>query len=345
MKTIPAFLPLALWACAAAPPQIRSHRPPYPTLGTVERHDPALDAILAPDAKLEILTEGFVWTEGPVWVRDGGYLLFSDIPPNSIYLWKEGAGTRLFLKPAGYDGKRTDIKEPGTNGLTLDAAGRLVMCEHGNRRVARLESLADPRGPKTALAERYGGRRLNSPNDLVYRSNGDLYFTDPPYGLPTQSPDDPEKELDFQGVFRLSPGGELTLVSRELERPNGIALSPDEKTLYVANSHKPRPIWMAYDVKADGTLGPGRVFFDATGYQNAHPERPGANDGLKVDRAGNLFATAAGGVMILSPQGKHLGTIVTGQRTANCAFGDDGSSLYVCAHMFVCRVRLKTKGF
>src|SRR5947209_10123558 len=310
----------------------------YPTMGTIERLDPRLDKLLPANARLEKLADGFDWAEGPVWVPDGKYLLFSDIPKNLIWKWQEVQGLSRFLEHAGYTGTAPFTgKEPGSNGLTLDSSGRLVLCEHGDRRVARLEK----DGKKTTLADRYQGKRLNSPNDLVFKSNGDLYFTDPPYGLPKQM-EDPGKELPFQGVYRISTGGELTLLTKEMSRPNGIAFSPDEKTLYVANSDPEKAVWMAFPVKADGTLGTGKVFVDVTKWPN---KRPGLPDGMKVDKAGNLFATGPGGVLVFAPDGTHLGTIATGVPTANCAFGgDDFSVLYVTADKQLCRVRTTTHG-
>lgn len=227
----------------------------HPTLGTIERLDPRLDKLVPPGAVLEKLAEGFKWSEGPVWV-DGpaGYLLFSDIPNNAVMKWKQGEGLSVFLKPAGYTGKTSRGGEMGSNGLTLDAAGRLVLCQHGDRQIARRES----DGRWTTLANRYEGKRFNSPNDLVFKSNGDLYFTDPPYGLP-KGPDDPTRELDFCGLFRVAPDGKVTLLTKELTRPNGLAFSPDEKTLYVAQSDPRKALWMAYPVKEDGTLAPGLV--------------------------------------------------------------------------------------
>jgi gluconolactonase len=309
-----------------------------PTVGQIERLDPALDALIAPDAKIEQLATGFEWSEGPVWRVNGRYLLFSDVPRNTIYKWQDSTGLSVFLRPAGYTGINPPGRELGTNGLTFDANDSLVMADHGNRQVARLD---EAKFTRTTLADRYQGKRLNSPNDLVYRSNGDLYFTDPPYGLKGLN-DDPAKELRHNGVYRLTRTGELTLLTTELTFPNGLAFSPDEKTLYVANSDPQRAIWMAYDVRPDGTIGNGRVFFDATSLARAG--KPGLPDGLKVDRAGNLFASGPGGIFIFSPTGKHLGTIVTGQPTANCAFGDDGSTLYMTANDRLVRVRLKTKG-
>jgi gluconolactonase len=307
------------------------------TLGAIERLDPRLDAIIPPGALIEKLAEGFDWSEGPVWIKEGAYLLFSDVPSNTVYKWKAGKGVSEFLHPSGYTGATPRGGEPGSNGLTVDSQGRLVLCEHGDRRVARLEK----DGHKTTLADRYDGKRLNSPNDLVYHSNGDLYFTDPPYGL-EKNVDDPKKELAFQGVYRVKPSGEITLLTSELSRPNGIAFSPDEKTLYVAVSDPKRAVWMAYDVKSDGTLANGRVFFDATALVG--PEHKGLPDGMKVDQNGNVFATGPGGVFVFSPDGKHLGTINTGEATANCGWGEDGSVLYITADMYICRIKTLTKG-
>lgn len=304
----------------------------------IVRHDAGLDALLAVDAAFEKLTDGHKWVEGPVWSRRGGFLLFSDIPNNVVLKWTPGGGVTEFLKPSGYNGDAPFTgPEPGSNGLTFDAEGRLVLCQHGNRRVARRE--AD--GTITTLADRYEGKRLNSPNDLTFHSSGALYFTDPPYGLPKRW-DDPEKELPFQGVYRLAPDGTLTLLTKELNAPNGIAFSPDEKTLYVAQSDPNRPIWMAYPVKADGTIEPGRVLHDTSAALKE--KKPGLPDGLKVDERGNLWATGPGGVWILAPDGTHLGTIDTGVPTANVAWGDAGSTLYITANTAVWRVKTKVKG-
>jgi gluconolactonase len=312
----------------------------YPPLGTIERKDPAFDKLIAPGALLEDLVGGHDWVEGPVWVpRDGGYLLFSDIPRNSIYKWQEGKGESLFLKPSGYTGTATDLREPGSNGLLLDPEGRLVLMEHGDRRVARL----DQAGKRTTLADRYRSKRLNSPNDGAFKSNGDLYFTDPPYGLMVKGREGfPGQELDFCGVYRLSRDGKLTLLTKEMSKPNGIAFSPDEQTLYVANSDPDKPIWMAFPVKRDGTLGQGRVFFDATALVKA--KKKGLPDGMKVDKDGNLFATGPGGVLVFTPGGKHLGTLATGVPTSNCGWGGDGSVLYVTADKDLCRIQTLTKG-
>ena len=309
----------------------------YPSFGNIVRKDPRLDKIVPPDARMEQLAEGFDWSDGPVWIKDGGFLLFSDIPRNSVMKWKEGEGISLFMKPSGYTGVVDYAPEPGSNGLNVDPQGRIIFCEHGDRRVSRLE----PDGGKKTLVDNYQGKRLNSPNDSTFKSNGDLYFTDPPYGLPKRF-DDPRRELDFCGVYRLSKDGELTLLTRDMTRPNGIAFSPDESTLYVAQSDPEAAIWMAYHVKPDGTLGKGRVFFDATAW--VKEGKKGLPDGMKVDQHGNLFATGPGGVHVFAPDGTHLGTFETGQATGNCTWGDDGSTLYINADMYLLRIKLNTKG-
>jgi gluconolactonase len=309
----------------------------YPSFGVVERKDARFDQLIPRGAVLEKLAEGFDWAEGPVWDKKGQFLLFSDIPPNSVMKWKEGEGITLFLKPSGYTGSKPRGGEPGSNGLHFDSQGRLILCQHGDRRIARLK----PDKKFETLADRYDGKRFNSPNDAVFKSSGDLYFTDPPYGLEGLN-DDPAKEIPFNGVYRLSKDGTVTLLTKEMTFPNGIGFSPDEKTLYVAQSDAKQPIWKAFDVKADGTLGSGRVFADATAWAAAG--RKGLPDGLKVDQKGNVFATGPGGVHVFAPDGTHLGTIDTGEATANCGWGDDGTVLYVCADMYLGRIKTKTKG-
>ena len=311
------------------------------TLGKIVRLDPRLDKIVPKGAAMEKLADGFEWSEGPVWIKKGGYLLFSDIPRNQIVKWKEGSGISVFMQRSGYTAKkRFTGSEPGTNGLTLDAKGRLVTCCHGDRVVRRLENLNHPNGKKTVLAAKFQGKRFNSPNDLVYMANGDLYFTDPPYGLPKRY-DDPARELNWCGVYRLSTNGKLTLLTKEMTRPNGIAFSPDEKTLYVAQSDPKAAIWKAFPVNNDGTLGKSRLVHDATKHVG---KLPGLPDGLKVDQRGNLFATGPGGVWIFAPDGALLGRLDTGERTANCGWGDDGSTLYITADMYLARIKLTTKG-
>ncbi|MBI3836897.1 MAG: SMP-30/gluconolactonase/LRE family protein [Planctomycetia bacterium] len=332
-----ALLPALATAVALAPMALGAEKTIFPSFGKIERKDPRFDKIVPKDAHMEQLADGFDWSEGPVWIKDGGYLLFSDIPRNSVMKWKEGEGISLFMKPAGYTGVVDYGKEPGSNGLLLDPQGRVVFCEHGDRRVSRLEK----DGGKKTLVDSYQGKRLNSPNDAVYKSNGDLYFTDPPYGLPKNF-DDPRRELDFCGVYRLAKDGQVTLLTKDMTRPNGIAFSPDEKTLYVAQSDPAAAVWMAFDVKSDGTLGKGRVFFDSTSWAKAG--KKGLPDGMDIDQAGNLFATGPGGVHVFAPDGTHLGSFETGEATANVAWGDDGSVLYITADMYLVRIKLNTKG-
>jgi gluconolactonase len=301
----------------------------------VVRNDPGLDSILTPGAKIEKLAGGFLFTEGPVWDREGGYLLFSDPNNNQIYRWTQDGEVSVYRTHSGYTGMNIgEYGQSGSNGLTFDKQGRLTINEHGNRRVTRLEK----NGVLTVLADRYEGKRLNSPNDLVYRSDGALYFTDPPFGLPRFF-DDPRKELPYSGVFCLIDG-QLKLVSTDLTGPNGLAFSPGEKYLYVDNWDLKKEIIMRYDVRPDGTLVNGKIFFDATG-------EPGENawDGMKVDQRGNLYLSGPDGLWVVSPEGKHLGTIVGPEHPHNMAWGDeDGKTLYLCAQTGLYRIRFNVPG-
>jgi len=305
------------------------------TIGRIERLDEALDALVAADSKIEVLASGFTWTEGPVWVADdsGGHLLFTDIPRNSIFRWTAARGIELFMNPSGYTGVSYYGLEPGANGLALDSQGRLVACEHGDRRV----SVLTHGGGKMTLVDSFEGKRLNSPNDLCFDSAGSLYFTDPPYGLP-QRADDPRRELDFCGVFRLDPNGKLTLLTKQLARPNGIGLSPDQKTLYVAQSDPELPIWMAFPIKDDKTLGEGKTLYNA---KAAMAEFPGLPDGLAVAADGTIFGSGPGGIYVLKPDGKLIGRIITGERTSNCCLSPDGLWLYITADSRLCRIAVK----
>ena len=299
--------------------------------------DPRFGNLIAADAKAEKIADDLLWSEGPLWDAKRKTLLFSDIPRNVIMQWSEEHGVSRFLESSGYSGAAPFTgKEPGSNGLTFDLQGRLTICQHGDRRVSRRE--AD--GTLVSLANSYQGKRLNSPNDLVFDQQGALYFTDPPYGLPGTFKD-PEKELPYQGVYRVAADGKISLAAKDLEAPNGLAFSPDYKTLYVANSQKHAAIWKAYALKPDGSLDGGRVFADST---KLYQEGDGVPDGMKVDVHGNVFATGPGGVLIYSPEGTLLGRILTGVPTANVAFGEDGSTLFITANHRVLRLPTKTRG-
>lgn len=304
---------------------------------TVERLQPEMDRIIGQSTEIEVLGEGFDWAEGPVWIASHNMLLFTDVPKNIAYMWKEGEGVKPYLSPSGYTGDPEKAsQEPGANGLAIDSNGNLLLCQHGDRQLARMNAPLDNAVAEfVPLASGFQGKRFNSPNDLAIKSNGDIYFTDPPYGLKGLD-ESPDKELAFNGIYRLRAGGEVDLLTDEMSKPNGIAFSPDEQILYVANSDPDRPVWMAFPVLEDGTLGEGKVFFDASGLDG-----PGLPDGLKVDREGNLFATGPGGVLIISPQGQHLGTIKTGAATANIAFGESETVAFITADDKLLRIRLR----
>ena len=303
--------------------------------GTVVKLDPALDAIVPADYKIEKLADGFMFTEGPLWIGgDDPHLLFSDVRGNAVYNWNAGSGAVSNFRKPVFKGEYEEGQFVGSNGLTHDPQGRLIICEHGNRRVLRIEK----DGAETVIAEKYEGKKLSSPNDIVYKSDGWAYFTDPPYGLAGQD-DDPAKELAFNGIFRLSPEGKLELLNDEQTRPNGIGFSPDEKTLYVANSDPDHKVWMAYNVEDDGTLDGGRVFADATS-----ETAEGLPDGLKLDKQGNLYLTGPGGVWIYTPEGKHIGSIQPDEVPANVAWGDDGKTLYMTARTGLYRIKLNAEG-
>lgn len=315
----------------------------FATIGEVLRFDPRMDDLVEVGTNIEVLTSGFLWAEGPVWVphdqsETGGFVLFSDIPNNRVVKWEEGVGADTWLQPSGYTGQAPYGGEPGCNGLLLDKEGQLVSCEHGDRRL----SVLTKEGGKRTLVDNYEGKRLNSPNDVCLGADGEtLYFTDPPYGLPDRW-EDPRRELDFCGVYKLDPDGTLTLLTKEMTRPNGLAFSPDFKTLYVAQSDPEAAIWKSFPVTEEGLLGDSTLLHDATSaFQGGLPGLP---DGLKVDEAGNIWATGPGGVYVFAPDGTLLGRISTGEKTANCGWGDDGSVLYLTADMYLCRIKTKTKG-
>lgn len=304
--------------------------------GDIVRNDPALDKLVSPESKVEKIHGGFRFVEGPVWVKSGSYLLFSDLENNAIMKWSPDGAVAVFRKPV-FAGSYPDGVQIGSNGLTLDRQGRLIAAEHGNRRVSRTEK----DGTITVLADRYEGKRLNSPNDVVCKSNGDIYFTDPPglYRTYPQGPGAPQRELDFAGVYRVTAPGKVELATRDVPYPNGLTFSPDEKKLYISST-RPEKFWMVYDVGADGKLSNGRKFFDGTSMPG-----DGVPDGMKVDRDGNIYATGPEGVMIFSPAGKLLGVIKVPEIPANLNWGDaDGKTLYITARTSIYRIRTKAIG-
>ncbi len=306
--------------------------------GEIERLSGSMDKIIPENAVIEVLDSGFTWSEGPLWLEEQNMLIFSDVPNNIVYSYRESDSLRIYLEPSGYTDDGPGNGNSGSNGLVLSPKGDLVLCQHGDRRMARMRaSLDNPVPIFQTLADRYDGKRFNSPNDAVYDSEGNLYFTDPPYGLNEQDQDS-AKELEFNGVFKLTPKGEVILMTDGLSRPNGIALSPDEKKLYVANSDPENCIWMAYELSDDKTITNEAVLFDATSLFDG---KNGVPDGMKVASSGHIFATGPGGVLVLSPEGEHLGTIKTGEATANCCFNTDESILYMTAHNYLMRIKLK----
>lgn len=329
------LLPLLLLAA----PALAQGPPRFTTIGQVQRKQPALDQVLAPDATMEIVSSGHAHIEGPLWVPDSTMLLFSDTKTRTIYRWRPDSGRTRFVQYSGYTGRMPYGEEPGSNGLALDGRGNLLLCQHGDRRVASL-----PLGQKSGLrtvADAYEGRRLNSPNDVVAAPDGTLYFTDPAFGLPKKEAAR-LREIPFAGVYRRTPAGKLTADVQDIPYPNGLAFSPDGKTLYISNADSTRPVIIAYQVGKGGKLEKPRPFFDMSGLPRPrHKEVP---DGLKVDQAGNVYAAGFGGLLILSPQGQLLGIIDPGETVANCAWGGDGHWLYLMATTYVCRIRTLAQG-
>lgn len=306
------------------------------TIGSIEKIDPALDAIISGDVKPEIIAEGFDWSEGPLWIEIHKMLIFSDVPMNTIYKWTEEKGKEVYLTPSGYTDSLKRGGETGSNGLTLDADGNLVLCQHGNRQMARMDAPLDkPEAKFTPLAHLYNGKRFNSPNDAVFNSQGELFFTDPPYGL-EKNMDDPKKEIPFQGVYKVKKDGQVILLTDSITRPNGIAFLPGEKKLIVANSDPDKPYWYIYDVEND-VLKNGKIFFDP----KPQPGQKGLPDGFKVDKNGNIFASGPGGVWIFNSEGKVLGKINLTESASNCALSADEKTLYITNDMYVLRVKLR----
>ena len=297
--------------------------------------DPRMEILISKNAKIEILAEGFGWAEGPVWIPELNGILFSDVPNNKAYLWTEKKGLSLFLYPSGMTNHAPNNKSAGSNGLGLDSDGNLILCQHGDRSISRLNSWFFEVPKYDVLVDHFNGKWLNSPNDLVFDKQGSIYFTDPPYGLRNGNEDD-LKELNFNGVFKWSAREEVKLVEKNMSRPNGIALSLDEKTAYVANSDPANDVIMAFDVLEDGFLN-GRIFFDGNILSQT---REGLFDGLKMHSSGIIFATGPGGVLLLDSMGVHLGTIMPGKKTANCSFDKDEQYLYLTSTDVLARVKL-----
>ncbi|GAB3640233.1 SMP-30/gluconolactonase/LRE family protein [Spirosoma arcticum] len=311
----------------------------YATIGQVVRTDPQLNRLILVDAKIEIIASGFGHLEGPVWVKDSNLLLVNDTKAQITYKWSPTEGLSKFVEHTGYTGRLPYGEKPGSNGMTVDGRGRIIVCDHGDRRIAAMPLRG--KGGKQTLTDNVAGKRYNSPNDVVAHPNGSLYFTDPPYGLPLKA-DDPTRESTSNGVYRLTATGTATLLTDDVLLPNGLTFSPDYKTLYVAQSDSTKPLIMAFPILADGSLGKGRVYFNGASLPKLRPKE--VFDGLKADQGGNLWATGRGGVLVIAPTGKLLGRIDTGEVVANCAWGDDGRTLYIASEMFLCRIKTNAAG-
>lgn len=328
------FVFLACASCSVTKDQ------PSAAFGSIERTDNAINALINAEAQIELLDSGYAWSEGPLWIESQNTLLFTDVPNNVIHKWTAENGVEVFLTPSGYTGTAPTVsREPGANGLMLDNQGNLLVCQHGDRRVSRYEGSFDKPEPKfTTLADKYDGRRLNSPNDLAVRSNGDIFFTDPPYGF-KQLDNDPDKEIPFNGVYKISTGGKVTVLVDSITKPNGIALTPDEKTLIVANSDPAKAIWYAFDIAENDSLTNARVFYDATSLVNE--ENKGLPDGFKIDANGNVFASGPGGIWIFDKTGKVLGKVRLPNPTANCELSDDGKTLFMTSQSKLLRLKMR----
>jgi len=322
-------------ACAAAPP-------PAPTKiaeATIDRWDPAMDAIIPKDWKIEKLAEGFGWAEGPIWVKSGGYLLFTDVPGNKMWKWSEKGGLEKFLDPSGAANPDTNVwREAGANGLAILDKNSILLADTGSRMIQRLDLKTKK---KTPFASQFEGKKFSSPNDVVRMKSGVVFLTDPPYGF-RKFDEAPEKEQPFNGVYRVAKDGTVSVIEKELHRPNGVALSPDERTLYVTQSEPTKAIIMAYSLDANGNVTGRKLFHDVTDLVGE--KSPGLPDGLAVASDGTIFTSAPGGILVLSKEGKRLGRIGDGKATANCKFGDDGKTLYLTSHTMLARIRLNVTG-
>lgn len=312
--------------------------PSMKTTGTIERYDSLISTIISSNAKAEIIAEGFEWSEGPLWIAEHSMLIFSDVPTNTIYKWTAEKGKEVYLSPSGYTGTVPRGGEMGSNGLTLDSENHLVLCQHGDRRMARMEaSLNNPKPVYTTLAGMYNGKKFSSPNDAVYNNAGELFFTDPPYGLIKQSDDDSAKEIPFNGVYKIKKNGEVILLVDSITRPNGLAFLPGENKLIIANSDPAKPDWYIYDVNGD-SLSNGRIFYSNAGHDKSLKGLP---DGLKIDKNGNVFATGPGGLFIFNSSGQLLGKLRLENPASNCALSDDEKTIYVTNDMYVLRFKLR----
>ncbi len=317
--------------------EVTSSEKKYSTTGSIERTDPALDSIIAPDAKAEIIAEGFEWSEGPLWIEHDSILLFSDVPANTIYIWNERNGNSVYLKPSGFTGTGSG-KEEGSNGLILDAEGRLVICQHGDRRVARMDApLNAPSAKFITVADRFNGKRFSSPNDAVYNFE-ELYFTDPPFGLPAQPGKDSTKETAFNGVYRVSGNGTVSVIADSISWPNGIAFFPGGKKLLVSNCDPAKPNWYLIEISPGNKISPAKIFYSAAGYSK---DLTGLPDGLKIDSKGNVFATGPGGIYILNSDGKLLGKLNLDHPASNCALSGDEKTLYITNEKYVLRFKMR----
>ena len=344
---LPAFTALAvmIFSCGEQPASNEDAAPatdsalPAPDNAMIKILDPEGNDIIDSTAAIENLAGGFKWTEGPLYIADGGYLLFSDIPNNRVMKWKDGEGLTTYLQPSGFTApSKVPEKEPGSNGLLLDKDGNLVLCQHGDRRIARMKApLNDPKPVFETVADRYNGKRFNSPNDALYHPNGNLYITDPSYGL-DNGDDDTAKELSFHGVFRVTPSGQVDVVDSITRWPNGIAITPDGKYLLIGHSDGDNPVWMKYELDKNGLAAKKSVFYKLT---EADRDKPGGPDGMKMSKKGYLFASGPGGIWIFNPSAKPIARIYTGQATSNCALSADEKILYMTCDDFLYKVNLK----
>ena len=324
------LLILVLFAC--------KNKSAFKTIGEIERLDPSLDSIITTHAKPEIIVEGLDWSEGPLWIEKEKMLIFSDVPRDTIFKWTEEKGKEVYLTPSGYTDTAKRGGEMGSNGLTLDLKGNLVLAQHGNRQLARMDApINQPQAKYISIANNYHGKKFNSPNDVIFNSKGEAFFTDPPYGL-EKNMDDPKKEIPFQGVYKVKKSGEVILLTDTLTRPNGIILMPGEKTLLVANSDPKKPNWYAFDIASNDSLVNGRIFYSCVGFDKSLKGMP---DGMKADKSGNLFATGPGGIWIFNKQGKLAGKIKLSDATSNCSFSTDEKTLYITNDRYVLRLKMR----